>query len=139
MTEKTLSNTILATANKLYNPIIFVESMNGINLTKLSKQAKAEIVNMMVKGHEDITCYLPENKTLHIELKLPTNYQQQNQKDYQKRLESLGHKYFVCKSYESFFEVVNSELSLEYRLGLYKANRGVYSDEMLKEQFNLKE
>lgn len=131
MTEATLSNTILATATSLYYPLVFIESLNGI------KTKNYAMINRMVKGTADILVLIPNGGSLHIELKVEGNKQQPNQVEYQKRIEAMGHKYYVCYSYDRFYEIVNSHLSDKFRQGLKEINKGKYGTNMLDKQYNL--
>lgn len=42
------------------------------------------------------------NRVVFVEFKLPGNYQQQNQKDFETRVSNLGHEYIVIRSLEQF-------------------------------------
>lgn len=134
MSEATLSNTILATATSLYYPLVFIESLNGI---KLQGKAKYGLVSRMVKGASDILVLIPNGGSLHIELKIEGNKQQPNQVEYQHRIEAMGHKYYVCYSYEDFFTIINSYLSDKFRQGLKEANKGKFEANMLDLQYDL--
>lgn len=45
-----------------------------------------------------------KDKIYFVEFKLPTNYQQDNQKEFESRVTNLGHTYIVIKSVEQFKE-----------------------------------
>lgn len=47
-----------------------------------------------------------EGKVLFIEMKTRKGRQQESQKEFQRRVETLGHKYIVCRSLDDFMEMV---------------------------------
>lgn len=66
------------------------------------------------KGFPDFSFFLPSKyyHGLHIELKYGRNGQSQEQKDYQKRLESVGYQYVVCRSEEDFIRGMSQYVTL---------------------------
>ena len=48
-----------------------------------------------------------DGRILFVEMKTQRGKQSPTQKDFQKRVESLGHKYVVCRSLDSFIEEIN--------------------------------
>ena len=120
-------------------------------LKKLTLQEIKEIVGKvmnsfrkqgaMYRGEADVRVLLPKGITLNIELKNPSvkdgEGQSDDQKQYQKDLEALGHKYYLVNSSEKFFKIINDNLSLEYRQELLENYSGEYTIEMVKQQYNL--
>ena len=64
----------------------------------------------VLAGVADLTILLPQGKSLYIEMKVKGNRQTPNQKEFQQKAEALGHKYYVCYSFEDFEKVVKQEL-----------------------------
>lgn len=146
MTEALLQQTIVEIFKTFYQPLMIESSWNGINLQGLSKEQIGKLMTDFykqggVKGSSDLKVYLPNMKMIHIELKRPrrTGGQSKEQKEVQEQLEFIGHKYYLCNSIESFFEVINNNLDLEYRLNLIKAYKGKYTEEQLKQQYEIKD
>jgi sulfur relay (sulfurtransferase) complex TusBCD TusD component (DsrE family) len=59
----------------------------------------------MVPGRSDMVLYYNGTAT-HIEMKLPGNYQQPNQKHWQAQVEAQGFAYHICRSLEEFQTVI---------------------------------
>lgn len=53
---------------------------------------------------------IAERRVLFIEMKKPGGRQQQTQKEFQRRVEVLGHKYVVCYSLDDFMQKVKEWL-----------------------------
>jgi hypothetical protein len=47
---------------------------------------------------------------LFVEMKQPKGTQNPNQKDFQKIVEGMGFKYFICKSFDEFTNICKKEL-----------------------------
>jgi len=146
ISENTLQRTIVQTFKEFYSPLLIETSLNGISLKGLSPDKKGIIIadaykQGMLKGSSDLKVYLTNMKVLHIELKRPSvrNGQSPDQKQLQKDLEAIGHKYYLCNSSQCFFKAVNTNLDLEYRLKLLEAYKGNYSKEIVLKQLDLKE
>ena len=58
-------------------------------------------------GSTDFLIFLPEGKTLHLEVKVGKNRQTANQKAYQQKCEALGHTYRVVRSTREVQELLN--------------------------------
>lgn len=52
------------------------------------------------------TVIVGNGRVFFVEFKLPTNYQQDNQKEFESRVTSLGHTYVVIKSLDQFQKFV---------------------------------
>ena len=148
MTENLLQQTIVSIFKEFYEPLIIESSWNGINLNGLSKDQIGKIMADFyaqggLKGSSDLKVYLPNMRIVHIELKRPSTKigkgQSKEQKEVQKRLETIGHKYYLCNSLESFFKAVNDNLDLDYRSELLKAYKGKYNAEQVAQQLNMKD
>ena len=79
---------------------------NRNNVRDQIEGAREKMIGM-VPGRSDLVLYYSSTAT-HIEMKLPGNYQQPNQKEWQQTIEAQGFAYHVCKSLEEFQEVIRS-------------------------------
>lgn len=66
----------------------------------------ARILNKegLLAGVSDLIVII-ENNVIFIEIKTDTGIQQQTQKSFQKNVEFLGFKYYICRSFEDFQNV----------------------------------
>jgi hypothetical protein len=62
------------------------------------KTERGSFMRFGKSGSPDFFIFLNDNKTLHIEVKAEKGVQSPNQKDYQIKVEKLGHKYFIVRS-----------------------------------------
>nr|DAJ29820.1 MAG TPA: Nuclease [Caudoviricetes sp.] len=53
---------------------------------------------------------LPQGKSLYIEMKVKGNRQTDNQKDFQKKVTTLGHTYVVCYTFEDFQQIIENQI-----------------------------
>ncbi len=142
ISEELLQITIITTFREFYPNLVIKASLNGISLVGLSVKQKGILIanakkQGMLPGEADIEVLLPLGNTLHIEMKTLKGVQSDKQKEYEGRLGTLAHKYFLCNSSESFFKVVNDHLDLEYRQELFKAYNGDLPLELVKKQYEL--
>ncbi len=83
---------------------------NGSKRDKIT----ASILNAegVVSGVSDLILLIPQKgySSLCIEMKYGKNKQSDNQKKWQAEVESVGNKYVVCNSIESFILEINSYL-----------------------------
>jgi hypothetical protein len=124
MLENTIQKTCVSAFRVLYPTSKLVASQNGISLQGLSAKQRTAVVNEekamgMEVGCADLTAYLPNGKCVHIEMKTETGTQSDKQKMYQEDIEAIGHKYYVVRDFNSFFNVIIENTSTEYRSGLY--------------------
>lgn len=77
-------------------------SRNVIEAANLKKEGA-------LAGASDLMI-IAERKVLFVEMKTPKGRQQQTQKDFQRRVEVLGHRYVVCHSLDEFMREVNAWL-----------------------------
>lgn len=87
--------------------VIYAVPNGGSRNVREAQRLKSEGV---LAGVADLTILLPEGKSLYIEMKVKGNRQTPNQKEFQQKAEALGHKYYVCYSFEDFEKVVKQEL-----------------------------
>jgi len=87
--------------------VIYAVPNGGSRNVREAQRLKSEGV---LAGVADLTILLPQGKSLYIEMKVKGNRQTPNQKKFQQKAEALGHKYYVCYSFEDFEKVVKQEL-----------------------------
>lgn len=87
------------------NLIIYAVPNGGTRNVREAQRLKAEGV---LAGVADLVIMLPQGKSLYIEMKAKGNRQTQNQKDFQKKVISLGYTYTVCYTFEEFKQVIEN-------------------------------
>ncbi len=87
--------------------VIYAVPNGGSRNVREAQRLKSEGV---LAGVADLTILLPQGKSLYIEMKVKGNRQTPNQKEFQQKTEALGHKYYVCYSFEEFEKAVKQEL-----------------------------
>lgn len=147
MTEETLQRTAVGIFKEFYEPLIIESSWNGIDLSGIKDREEISkiIANFYqqggLKGSSDLKVYLPDMKMIHIELKRPGRKggQSPEQKKLEKKLKSIGHRYYLCNDLESIFNAINANLSLDYRTELVHKYRGEYSMKAVAHQLGVKD
>ena len=86
--------------------IIFAVPNGGSRDVKEAKNMKREGI---LAGVADLII-VAKNRVLFVEMKTRKGRQQQSQKDFQEKVEKLGHKYVICRSTDEFRIVVNAWL-----------------------------
>lgn len=90
------------------NALIFsIPNGGGRNPTE-AKILKAEGV---LGGIADLQI-IANGLTFFIEMKTEKGRQNPNQKAFESKVKSLGFKYFICRSFEEFQRIVNTELKI---------------------------
>lgn len=69
-------------------------------------KGKHLVPNKEMSGFSDIIILLPTPSTIFLELKAEKGIQTDNQKEFQRRVESMGHKYYLCKSRGELCEIL---------------------------------
>lgn len=94
-----------------YSKMLFAIPNGGSRSKSEATRFKAEGV---VAGVADLCLAVPRGwyGALYIEMKQKGNYQQPNQKEWQKICEESGNKYVVCKSIDEFMREVNAYMYL---------------------------
>ena len=94
-----------------YADLLFAIPNGGFRGKATAAKLKAEGV---VAGVADLCLAVPKGGygALYIEMKQKGNYQQPNQKRWQKICESVGNRYVVCKTIEEFMSEINGYLRL---------------------------
>ena len=90
------------------NLVIYAVPNGGSRNVREAQRLKAEGV---LAGVADLVIMLPQGKSLYIEMKVKGNKQTDNQKDFQKIAETLGHTYAVCYSFEEFKRIIEEKLT----------------------------
>lgn len=88
------------------NALIFAVPNGGSRNPIEAKNLKAEGVLAGVADLQIIT----QNKTFFIEMKTPKGRQNENQKAFQSKVENLGFKYLICRTFDEFQNLVNNEI-----------------------------
>jgi len=79
-------------------------------------QATKRRIMLGPAGSPDIMGWLPGGRCYGIEVKRPGEYQNPNQKAFQKRMEAGGALYILARSVEDVARVMESPLADSYRL-----------------------
>lgn len=87
--------------------IIYAVPNGGSRNVREAQRLKAEGV---LAGVADLVVLLPQGKSLYIEMKVKGNKQTDNQKEFQKIAENLGHTYAVCYSFDEFKDIIEKEI-----------------------------
>ena len=87
--------------------IIYAVPNGGSRNVREAQRLKAEGV---LAGVADLVIMFPQGKSLYIEMKVKGNKQTDNQKEFQKIAETLGHTYAVCYSFDEFKEIIEKEM-----------------------------
>lgn len=104
---------------KFHEPKMSIESSPNEVLSKVKKLIPDKVFFKLMSwlkamgmksGTSDLKVYLNGGKTLFIEMKDHKGTQSQAQKDFQKTVEDLGFKYYLCRSVNQFKEIILSEL-----------------------------
>lgn len=109
MTEEHVQQSIIIWFNNNYclksqNPRGLIFSVP--NDTKNFMELKRKKNTGLLSGVSDLIVILPNAKVLFIEVKFGINKQQQNQIEFQKRIEELNHSYHVVYSLENFKTII---------------------------------
>lgn len=59
----------------------------------------------VMAGVSDLVALLPDGRTVLFEVKTAKGKQQDTQKEFQRRSEELGHRYYIVRSLEEFIEL----------------------------------
>ena len=62
----------------------------------------------VVSGAPDLLIFASSGRVVCVELKTLTGRQSQSQKEFQAKVESLGHQYYLIRSLDAFIELANS-------------------------------
>ena len=91
--------------------IIYAVPNGGSRNIREAQRLKTEGV---LAGVADLVIMFPQGKSLYIEMKVKGNKQTDNQKDFQKIAETLGHTYAVCYSFDEFKDIIEKGMKKNY-------------------------
>ena len=121
MTESMFQQILVQQVRILYPDVVINLSMNGVLLPGTPKQ-KAQIISQMqkegmLKGAPDLSLYLPEGKTLNLELKRSDGRgtQSDSQKEVAKALRVLDHTYYIIDSFDKAWDAIADNTTEAYR------------------------
>lgn len=63
----------------------------------------------VLPGVADLCVLLP-SRSLYIEMKRKDGYQKDSQKEFQKKIEAMGYKYFICRSLDEFKQIISDNI-----------------------------
>ena len=87
--------------------VIYAVPNGGSRNVREAQRPKTEGV---LAGVADLVVLLPQGKSLYIEMKVKGNQQTDNQKEFQKKVTTLGHTYVVCYTFEEFQQVIENQI-----------------------------
>lgn len=76
-------------------------------------EIKRKVDRGMLKGASDLIV-ITNKEVIFFEVKTPTGVQSDNQKDFEDRVNKLGHKYFMFRSLKEFQDIVKQEIDGKY-------------------------
>lgn len=88
---------------------VYIKNNSGATITR-----EGRFIKFGKKGTADFIVFLPEGRTLHLEVKNEKGRQNNNQVEMQKKLEGLGHEYKICRSLEEIQDRLNWETTRYY-------------------------
>ena len=124
--ESVIQSTTISMLRALYPDLVINLSLNGISLSGLSAQQRAQLIREckqqgMETGIPDLLIYLPNGKILNLEFKRSTGKQSPDQLLIEHKLTVLGHNYHLVRSYEHVFELIADSTTTEFRKWQYGA------------------
>jgi len=102
LTEKMIENAILTYLNMRKDCFAFKFKDQSLFANGKYRKGKWE-----VNGVADIGCLLDNGRILWLEVKKPKAYQSKSQKEFQKRLEALGHVYYIVRSVDEVAKIMD--------------------------------
>lgn len=93
------------------NALIFAIPNGGSRNPIEAKNLKSEGV---LAGVPDLQV-ISENKTFFVEMKTPKGRQQPTQREFEKKATAYGFKYYICRTFEEFQNVIQQELKENQR------------------------
>ncbi len=123
--ESVSQQTLVSLIRNLYPDLVINLSLNGISLTGLSQQQKAQLIREqklqgMTAGIMDLVIDLPDAQVLNLELKRPKGGSQSpDQLVIQAKLQALGHNYFLIRDIYDVFKLIAERTTTEFRKWQY--------------------
>lgn len=119
--ESVSQATLVSMIRSMYPDLVINLSLNGISLTGLSQQQKAQLIREQklqgfTNGIMDLVIYLPNSQVLNLELKRPRGgSQSSDQLVIQAKLEALGHNYFLIRDIYDVFKLIAERTTIAFR------------------------
>ena len=119
--ESLIQSTTVSMLNLLYPEFVLNLSLNGIDLSALNPQQRAQLIRQaklegMEPGVQDLSIYLPESIVLNLEFKTNIGKQSTDQEDIQDKLTKLGHNYHLVRTPYEVFDLIAQYTELTYRV-----------------------
>lgn len=93
---------------KRHNPRLLIYSIPNESEDAWETQKKKNIG--LLPGASDTVVLLPGGISLYMECKTQVGVQSQKQKEFQERIERLGFKYYIFRSLQQFYTILNPYL-----------------------------
>jgi hypothetical protein len=90
-----------------HNPQCVIFSIPNEGLSK--KETIQKMATGLLPGAADLMILMPK-LAFYVEVKTPTGTQKENQKKFEKRVNSLGFNYYIVRSLEEFIIVIDNIL-----------------------------
>ena len=138
--ESLIQSTTVSMLNLLYPDFVLNLSLNGIDLSALSPQQRAQLIRQaklegMEPGIHDLSIYLPNSIVLNLEFKTNVGKQSSDQVLIQSKLTKLGHNYHLVRTPYEVFDLIAQYTEPSYRNFAFR-NLAIPSDSTkLTEQF----
>ena len=119
--ESLIQSTTVSMLNLLYPDFVLNLSLNGIDLSALNPQQRAQLIRQaklegMEPGVHDLSIYLPESIVLNLEFKINVGKQSPEQVLIQYKLTKLGHNYHLVRTPYEVFDLIAQYTELTYRM-----------------------
>ena len=119
--ESLIQSTTISMLNLLYPDFVLNLSLNGIDLSALNPQQRAQLIRQaklegMEPGVHDLSIYLPESIVLNLEFKTNIGKQSSEQVLIQSKLTKLGHNYHLVRTPYEVFDLIAQYTELTYRV-----------------------
>lgn len=77
-------------------------------------QSKRKRLTGRYKGAADVVIILNNARVIWVEFKLPKGVQSEAQKQFEEKIKNLGHKYYLCRSIDSFKQIIDENITLNH-------------------------
>ena len=119
--ESLIQSTTVSMLNLLYPDFVLNLSLNGIDLSALNPQQRAQLIRQaklegLQNGVQDLAIYLPNSIVLNLEFKINVGKQSPDQVLIQSKLIKLGHNYHLVRTPYEVFDLIAQYTELTYRV-----------------------
>ena len=119
--ESLIQSTTVSMLNLLYPDFVLNLSLNGIDLSALNPQQRAQLIRQaklegMQPGVQDLSIYLPDSIVLNLEFKTNIGKQSREQVLIQSKLTKLGHNYHLVRTPYEVFDLIAQYTEPTYRV-----------------------